>query len=109
MSVNGYQSTLHADKMYQASLVPTSLQTFCCLQYGKDFSFAYGESLGTRLYQATRVENSLFKKAYMLTTVSVESPCLYQKQRVAQTASTMGMTWKLVSYSDGCIMALPTG
>ena len=46
MLVNDYQSTLHTDEMYQASLAPRPLPAFRRLQYGKDFSFARGESLG---------------------------------------------------------------
>ena len=49
--VNGYQSTLHTDKMYQASLILRPLQAFSRLQYRKDFSFARRESLRTKLYQ----------------------------------------------------------
>ena len=63
MLVNGYQSTLHADKMYQTSLVARPLPTFRRLQYGKKFSIAHGESLGTRLYQGTHVGSSLFEEA----------------------------------------------
>ena len=36
------------------------------LQYGNDFSFTCCESLGTRLYQATCVVNSLFKEAKVI-------------------------------------------
>ena len=84
MLVNDYQSILHTDKMYQASLAPRPLPAFNCLQYGKDFSFACGESLG----------NSGFKEAKVIDADNCkhrQAPAC-QKQRVAEIVSSTGMT-----------------
>jgi len=61
MSVNGYQSTLQfmLTKCNQASLVPWPLPAFRCLQYGKDFTFACGESLGKAISSYMRKKQSV--------------------------------------------------
>ena len=67
--------------MYQASLTPRPLPAF---QYGKDFSFARGKSLG----------NSRFKEAKVIHADNCKhrlAPA-YQMQRVAETVSSTGMT-----------------